>query len=347
MKKFKPALNVEQICQITGAVYQGEENLVFDNACEPSDATSSSVIFWEQEKMFETVQNSGAGLIICPPQEAHRLPGRNLLLSPRPYFTLMSLVAWWLNEATDKPAPGIHPSAVVDPTASLGDGVSIGALARIGKNVKIGAGSVIGDGCQIENNVSVGKSCRLYPRVTVYEDCVIGSGVIIHSGVVIGADGFGFMLLDGKQQKIPQIGNVVIEDNVEIGANTTIDRATLGSTVIGAGSKLDNLVQVGHNCKIGHHCILCAQVGLAGSTILGDYVYLAGQVGVAGHLTIGDRAMVGAQSGVANNVPPDARYMGYPADDANLTKRVFASQKHLPEIYRHYLRQIKSEKEEQ
>lgn len=343
MKRFDQALNIDQICKITGAEYQGEDNLVLDSVSEPSDAQANCVIFWEQEQLFEIVKNSAAGLVICTPEGAARLRGRNLLLTPKPYFTLMSLVAWWLNQSSPKPAPGIHPGAAVDPSATIGTGTYIGAHSSIGRNARIGTNCFIGEHCHLGENVIVGDNSKLYPHVVIYEDCVLGNDTIIHSGVVIGADGFGFILLEGKQQKIPQIGNVVIGNYVEIGANTTIDRATLGSTVIGEGTKVDNLVQIGHNCQIGKHCILCAQVGLAGSTVLGDYVYLAGQVGVAGHLTIGDRAMVGAQSGIAHDIPPDGRYMGYPADDANLTKRIFASQKHLPEIYRFYLKQLKND----
>ncbi|MDZ4122092.1 MAG: UDP-3-O-(3-hydroxymyristoyl)glucosamine N-acyltransferase [Candidatus Cloacimonadaceae bacterium] len=158
----------------------------------------------------------------------------------------------------------------------------------------------------------------------------------MHSGVVIGSDGFGYILMQGRQQKIPQIGNVVIHNDVEIGAGTTIDRATFGSTVIGEGTKIDNMVQIGHNCTIGKHSIICAQVGLAGSTNVGDYVYLAGQVGVAGHLTIHDRAMVGAQSGVANDIEAGAKYFGYPARNADLTKRIMAVERYLPDMYRAY-----------
>jgi UDP-3-O-[3-hydroxymyristoyl] glucosamine N-acyltransferase len=190
-------------------------------------------------------------------------------------------------------------------------------------------------------NVAIGSGTHLFPRVTIYESCQIGKNSIIHSGVVIGADGFGYQVFGGKQQKIPQVGNVIIGDEVEIGPNTTIDRATLGSTVIGNGTKIDNLVQIGHNCEIGQHSNLCAQVGLAGSTIVGDFVYLAGQVGAAGHIKIGSQAMVGAQSGVASDVPEKARYFGSPATDANQAKRLIVAQKHLPDMLRAYQKSLK------
>ncbi|HNW25029.1 MAG TPA: UDP-3-O-(3-hydroxymyristoyl)glucosamine N-acyltransferase, partial [Candidatus Cloacimonas sp.] len=235
------------------------------------------------------------------------------------------------------------PTAIVAEDVRFEGEVAIGANVVIGSGCTLGKGVIIAAGCSIGKNVTIGKGTKLFANVCIYDDCVIGRDCILHSGVVIGADGFGFMLIEGKQQKIPQVGNVVISDNVEIGANSCIDRATLGSTIIGRGTKIDNLVQVGHNCIIGEHSILCSQVGLAGSTVIGDYVYLAGQVGIADHLQIGNRAMVGAQSGVSGNIPEDGRYFGYPAMDANLTKRIMAIQKNLPDMYHFYLKAKKNE----
>jgi len=198
--------------------------------------------------------------------------------------------------------------------------------------VKIGRNTIIEANSVIQQNVQIGSNCHIYPNVTIYEDYIIKNKVILHAGCVIGADGFGYIFYEGKHNKIPQVGNVIIEDEVEIGANSAIDRATIGSTIVGKGTKIDNLVQVGHNCTIGENSILCAQVGLAGSTEIGNIVYLAGQVGVAGHLKIDDGAMVGAQSGVAKYIPKKAKYFGTPAIDAGLQKRMFISLKKLPEI---------------
>jgi len=335
MKKFSPSLGTVQLRFLPGVSYTGDMNLRIDSVTTPDQAIPSSAIFLEQEKLFEIAKASDAGLIITTAAFATRLEGRNLLICEKPYITTMILLSQWLAMAPKQPA-GIHPSAVIDASAQVSDtavieaGVKIGAHAVIGDNCRIGAD------CSIGNNVVLGDGCLFYPRVVVYEDCEIGREVIIHSGAVIGADGFGFALLDGVQRKIPQIGNVIIHDYVEIGANTCIDRATLGSTVIGEGTKLDNLVQIGHNCVIGRQSILCAQVGLAGSTVVGDYVYIAGQVGAAGHLSIGDRAMIGAQAGITNHIPPDSKYFGSPATEANLMKRIMAAQKHLPDIYRFY-----------
>ncbi len=339
MKRFATSLGVDQIRAVIGGEFVGEAKLSLSSVSEPREAGPDTIIFCEQEKYFEAVQASAAGLIICSPACSDRLPGRNLLITDKPYFALMRLVSWWLHFSEPRPQAGIHPLAQVGKATRLGEGVAIAAGVSIGKNCVIADNAIIEANCQIGDNVSIGANTHLYPNVSVYADTIIGKEAIIHSGCVVGADGFGFLLLEGIQQKIPQIGNVVIGDHVEIGANTTIDRATLGSTKIGEGTKIDNLVQIGHNCQVGRHCILCAQVGLAGSTIVGDYVYLAGQVGVAGHLSIGDRAMVGAQAGVTHDIPADGRYFGSPAEEAGLMKRIMASQKKLPELYRFYLKQ--------
>jgi UDP-3-O-[3-hydroxymyristoyl] glucosamine N-acyltransferase len=211
------------------------------------------------------------------------------------------------------PSPGIHPSAVVASSAILGDGVSVGPLAVIESGSMIGAGSVIGAGCLIGSEVSLGEKCRLYPGVMIRERCILGDRVILQPGAVIGSCGFGYELQEGRHVKIPQTGIVEIGDDVEIGANTTIDRARFGRTVIGEGSKIDNLVQIAHNVQVGPHSIICSQVGISGSTRIGSYVTLAGQVGLAGHIEIGDQAILGAKAGVTKNVPAGAILIGAPA----------------------------------
>jgi len=211
--------------------------------------------------------------------------------------------------------PGVHPTAVLGEGAELGEDVAIGAYAVIGDGVHIGSGSRIFPHVFVGPATTIGAETTLYPHVTVREGCRLGQRVIIHSGAVIGSDGFGYASVEGVHHKIPQVGVVEIGDDVEIGANTTIDRARFGRTVIGAGTKIDNLVQIAHNVEIGEHCILVAQVGVAGSTVLGKHVQLAGQCGVGGHLSIGDQAIVAAQSGVSKNVPPRTVVRGYPARD--------------------------------
>ncbi len=211
------------------------------------------------------------------------------------------------------PPSGIHPSAVVDPTAIIGADVSVGPLCVIEAGAVIGQGTVIGSGCLIGGESRIGTGCRLYAGAIVRERCVLGDRVILQPGAVIGSCGFGYEFKEGRHVKIPQTGIVEIENDVEIGANTTVDRARFGRTVIGEGSKIDNLVQIAHNVQIASHTIICSQVGIAGSTRVGSYVTLAGQVGLAGHLEIGDKAIIGAQSGLSKNVPEGSMVIGAPA----------------------------------
>ncbi len=220
----------------------------------------------------------------------------------------------------------------------------------IGENSVVGDGCVIGANCAIGANVKLGSNCRLFPNVTIYDTCILKDRVILHSGAVIGADGFGYALIGGKQVKIPQIGDVIIEDDVEIGANSCVDRATLGTTVIGARTKLDNLVQIGHNVVTGTDTIFCSQVGIAGSTEIGSRVYLAGQVGVADHRKIGNDVMVGAQSGIAKNVPDGAKQFGSPAIDDKQEKRVLLSLMKLPDFMKETrlaLKRVKDKNEDE
>ena len=209
--------------------------------------------------------------------------------------------------------PGIHPSASVSSESFLGEKVSVGPNAVIEKGAVIGTGTVIGAGSVIGQEVRIGNDCHIHPNVTIRERCIVGNRVILQPGAVIGSCGFGYELHEGRHRKIPQTGIVEIGDDVEIGANTTIDRARFGRTLIGEGTKIDNLVQIAHNVQIGSHTIICAQVGIAGSTRIGSYVTLAGQVGLAGHIEIGDKAVIGAQSGLSKNVPAGSMVIGAPA----------------------------------
>lgn len=341
MKIFRKQLSPKEIVGLVGGEFSGEHSLILSSVSDPDGADPTSVVFIEQDKYLETIIASRAGLIICGRHHAEKLTGRNLLISDKPYFSLMVLVSIWLRlEASDR-IHRVDPAAVIADDVNISSEVTIGANAVISSGCKIGEGSVIEAGCNLGENVSLGKDCHLFPNVTIYSETVIGDRVTIHSGAVIGADGFGYLPEGGKQLKIPQIGNVEIGNDVEIGANTTIDRATLGTTRIGEGTKIDNLVQIGHNCVVGKHCILCAQVGLAGSTIVGDYVYLAGQSGAAGHITIGTGAMVGAQSGISHDVPQGAKYFGTPAREAAEMKRIMAAERALPQMYREYMRSMR------
>ncbi|MBN2461027.1 MAG: UDP-3-O-(3-hydroxymyristoyl)glucosamine N-acyltransferase [Candidatus Cloacimonetes bacterium] len=333
MKKFSIPLGIEQIAsRIPGKLIMRQKTPL-DNVSELNSANANSVCFYENEKYLADLQVSQAGLIFVPIDFDPQLKrNSNLILCEKPYVMFMLMVKEWLELTAPKTPPGIAntahiaDTAIVHDTAVIGENVNIAASTRIGEHTVIEANTVIKD------NVIIGKNCHLYPNVTIYEDCVIGDRVTLHAGVVIGSDGFGYIQHEEQQKKIPQVGNVVIEDDVEIGANSCVDRATIGSTIVGRGTKIDNLVQVGHNCVIGNNSILCAQVGLAGSTEIGDLVYLAGQVGVAGHLKIGNKAMVGAQSGVSKSLPADEKYFGSPAREASRAKRIVAAESMLPEL---------------
>ncbi|MBM4398967.1 MAG: UDP-3-O-(3-hydroxymyristoyl)glucosamine N-acyltransferase [Candidatus Cloacimonetes bacterium] len=348
MKSFKQHLTPQSIQGIIGGELTLNRDLELSSIADPTEAMEHSVVFYDNDKFFPLIKASKAGLILVSNKfkEIVRECNSNLLLVENSYHSILLLMNYWLETERPTFTTCIHETAVIGENVTLPDNIQIGAYVVIEDNVVIGDYSRIDASCMIGKNSKIGKNCHLYPNVSIYEDTELGNNVIIHSGCVIGADGFGYLLISGIQRKIPQIGNVVIHDNVEIGANTTIDRGTISPTVIGEGTKIDNLVQVGHNCKIGKHCILCAQVGLAGSSIVGDYVFLAGQVGLAGHLNIGDEVLVGAQSGVASDIPPKKKYFGTPAREAMHMKKIIAALGSLPDMYKSFYRRKKEHNEE-
>lgn len=231
-----------------------------------------------------------------------------------------------------RPPAGIHPSAVVAPTATVDAGAHVGPCCVVGDNARVGTRVVLHGGNHIGANSKIGDDTVLFPNVTLYPGTELGCRVRIHAGTVIGSDGYGYVQDAGIHRKVPQIGNVIIGDDVEIGANVTIDRGALGPTVIGKGTKIDNLVQIAHNVQIGEHCLVISQVGIAGSTKLGNYVVLAGQVGLAGHLKIGNQVTVAAQSGVMHDIPDGQKWLGSPAAPDKEMKRQFIALKHLHEL---------------
>ena len=228
---------------------------------------------------------------------------------------------------------GIHATAVVSPRATLGRGVALGPHVVVEDEAAIGDGAVLYAGVYVGARARIGEQTLIYPNVVLREDVTIGRRVIIHGGTVIGADGFGFGTVDGVHHKIPQRGTVVIEDDVEIGANCTVDRARFDVTRVGRGTKIDNLVHIAHNVTVGEHSLLVAQVGISGSTTLGHHVTLGGQVGVVGHVTIGDHAVVGAQGGVTKSMPPGSHWWGTPARDLAQWKKIYGYVQVLPKLY--------------
>lgn len=321
------------------------KTIYLNNVAELEEANENSVCFYQNKAFYDKMLGSKAGLIFVPSDfDENLLPETNLIKTEQPYILFMMLVQKWLDVSAPLAKSDIHESVVIAESAEIGENVVIGPNSVIDDKVSIADGCIIGANCYLGKNVQLGSGCKLFPRVNIYEDCILGNKVILHSGVVIGADGFGYILHQGQQFKVPQVGNVLIKDNVEIGANSCVDRATLGTTVIGENTKLDNLVQIGHNCNIGKNSIICSQTGLAGHSHVGDRVYLAGQVGCADHITIGDDVMVGAQSGVAQDVKAGSKVFGYPALDAGTAKRIMLSQPYLPELVKFYRKRLKEEK---
>jgi UDP-3-O-[3-hydroxymyristoyl] glucosamine N-acyltransferase len=294
------------------------------------EAEEGDITFLSNPKYEPFLETTKASAVISLPGTQS---GKPLLWNEDPYFAFLRILTLFAEDASARYPRGIHKTAIIHPEANIGEDVSIGPYCAVEKGARIGRNSTIIFGAYIGEDVEVGEDCLFYPHVTIRERCSIGERVILHPGVVIGADGFGFAKNGSTHQKVPQIGRVIIEDDVEVGANSTVDRATTGITRISRGSKIDNLVQIAHNVTVGENSILAAQVGISGSTELGKNVVLAGQAGLVGHITIGDNAMVGAQGGVTKSIPPGMKVSGYPAREHTLAKRLNAYTGKLPNIY--------------
>ena len=296
-----------------------------------ADANPGDLSFFGNPKYIVALRKSRASAILVPEQFTENL-GTHCLHVENPAEAFAALLPLFTPEPL-KYEPGIHPSAIIHETARIGEGCTIGAYCVVEKDAVLGARTILAPHTMLGQESIIGEDCHLHHRVTVRERCRIGHRVIIHSGVVIGADGFGYEFREGRQHKIPQTGTVQIDDDVEIGANSTIDRARFGRTWIQTGTKIDNLVQIGHNVTIGEHSILCAQVGISGSTRIGSHVTLAGKVGLSGHIEIGDRVMIGAMSGLAKNVPPNTIMFGAPAQPIREYKENYALLKNIRKLY--------------
>ena len=300
---------ISEIVDLVGGRYDGPRDLTVHGVATLADAEPESLSFLENPKYQSQVATSRAGAILV----SEDLSGddQRWIRVPAPRAAFSRVIAKWFDR---RPTPiGISPLASVAATATLGRNVNVGPFVVIGDGVTIGDDATIFQGVSIEAGAVIGDNTTIYPNVTIYDRSIIGRRCIIHANAVIGSDGYGFAFVNGRHEKMPQIGIVRIGDDVEVGAGATIDRAALGETVIGEGTKIDNLVQIGHNVRVGKHCLLVSQVGIAGSTTLGDYVVVAGQSGFAGHLTIGDRVQVAAKSAVLENVEAGQKVMGIPA----------------------------------
>lgn len=319
-----------EIAQRLGAEVIGDPTLVLAGFAPADRAQPGDLTFAENESYFARAEQSAASAVIVDKPFAS---SRKVLIRAADARIAFAKVLPLFFPEPAFPA-GIHPTAIVpasaqvDPTAHIGPYCVLGEKVRVGAHAVLQAADYVGAGSQL------GEEVNLFPNVTLYARTEVGDRVRIHSGSVVGSDGFGYVPDGGMHRKVPQIGNVIIREDVEIGANVTIDRGALGPTIIGRGTKIDNLVQVAHNVCIGEHCLLVSQAGIAGSTKLGNYVTLAGQAGVAGHLKIGNRVVVAAQSGVMTNIPDGETYLWSPAQPNRQAKRQMVALQHLPELLR-------------
>jgi UDP-3-O-[3-hydroxymyristoyl] glucosamine N-acyltransferase len=323
-------LTTAEIAKLLAGEVLGDANATLTGFAATAAAKPGDLTFAETDAFFAAAEDSAATAIIAGSNASSTKKIVIRVANPRIAFAKALAVFF----PEPKFAPGIHPSAVIaasahiDPTAHIGPHCTVAERVKIGANVVLQSGNFIGD------DSVLGDETNLFPNVTIYSRTQIGRRVRIHAGTVIGSDGFGYVFDSGFHRKVPQVGNVVIGDNVEIGSNSSVDRGALGSTVIGKGTKIDNLVQVAHNVEIGEHCILCAQVGIAGSAKVGNYVVMAGQVGIAGHLKIGNQVTVGSKSGVMHNIPDGEQWLGAPAQPDKQAKRVMIAMQRLPDLFK-------------
>jgi UDP-3-O-[3-hydroxymyristoyl] glucosamine N-acyltransferase len=330
---------LEELAQITGAKLIGDPGHTITGIDALESATRSDASFLANLSYASLLHQSQAGVVCIDPSFA-LVEGKNFLVSDNPSRTFQQIIEIFLSaETRESGFKGVHPTAAVHPETHIADNVTIGPYAVIDRGAKIGAGTKIGACVSIGPGVEIGIACTIYPHVTIRECCIIGNRVTIQPGAVIGSCGFGYTTdARGVHTKLDQVGTVVIEDDVEIGANATIDRGRFKETRIGQGSKIDNLVQIAHNVQIGPNNIIIAQVGIAGSTRTGRNVVLGGQVGVIGHLELGDGVMVAARGGVSKSLPKRGKYAGAPAMPLTEHNR---KQVHLNRI-EGYVKQIES-----
>lgn len=335
MKNFTTQLSSAEINQIVEGKLVKNIKTSINTVGDLKEANVNTLAFYNDEKFQDQFNNSKAGLVLVNSKSIIKVnKSRNYIITPKPYVAFLKIISYFLKNEKNKEIPGsiIDDSAKIHDSAKLSQNIKIGSNVVISENVKLGNYTKIEDNVVIGANVEIGDETHIFPNVTIYHDCIIGKQVTIHAGTVVGSDGFGYLWDGKKQQKIPQIGGVIIEDEVELGSNVSIDRGALGNTVIGQDTKIDNLVQIGHNVQIGKHTIICSQTGIAGSSEVGDEVTLAGQVGVADHVKIGDNVTVAAMSGISNDVPDGKIMFGYPATDAGKQRRIIASLRSLPEL---------------
>ena len=323
-----PTFTAAQLAQQLEGEVLGDGSLQLSGFALIDRANPGDLVFAENEAYFAAAEQSGASAILAPEQFSSSK--KTLIRVKNPRVAFARVLPLFFPEP--QPSPGIHVSAVVAKSAQVDPGAHIGPHCVIGERVKIGARTALLGGNHVGDDSQLGDDGRLFPNVVIYARTQIGNRVRIHAGAVIGSDGYGYVFDAGQHRKVLQLGNVIIHDDVEIGSNACIDRGALGPTVIGRGTKIDNLVQVAHNVVVGEHCLLVGQSGIAGSTKLGNFVVVAAQAGVAGHLKIGDQAVIAGQSGVMNEIPAGEKWLGSPACRDINAKRQYIALRRLPDL---------------
>lgn len=323
-------MTTQELARLVDGTLNGDGRVEICRAAGLETAGPDELAFAEGDRALALAANSQAACVLVPAGLA--VAGRTTIAVPHPKLAFIRAA-----EALHPPAPvapGIHPTAVVSPEAKLAAEVKVGPHAVIERGVNVGAGTRIAAGVFLGENVQVGAQCVFYPRVTVYAGARLGDRVTLHAGVTVGGDGFGYVFAEGRHQKFPQLGQVIIEDDVEIGCNSTVDRGSLGTTVIGQGTKIDNLVQIAHNVKIGRHCVIAAQTGISGSVEIGDYVVMGGQVGIGDHVRVEEHATLGGGAGILPGkiVRRGETVWGRPARPLREFKKMYAHLSNLPHL---------------
>jgi UDP-3-O-[3-hydroxymyristoyl] glucosamine N-acyltransferase len=298
-------------------------------------ARPGDITFLGNPKYKPAVAATRASIVLLPPDYVGE-PGANQMhmIVDNPSVALARLCSRVEQALWPRPEPGIHPTAVVARDATVAASATVGPLCVVEAGASVGEGTHLQSQVFVGRGSAVGRDCWLMPGVVICAECTLGDRVRLHPGVVVGADGFGYEFAKGRHEKVPQVGTVEVGDDVEIGSNSTVDRSRFEKTVIGEGTKIDNLVQIGHNVVVGRHCLICAQVGIAGSVTMQDHVVVGGQVGIVGHLTIGAGAMIAAQSGVKDDVPARTSFWGSPARPILLEQRIWALRNRLPDLFK-------------
>ncbi|MBK9293232.1 MAG: UDP-3-O-(3-hydroxymyristoyl)glucosamine N-acyltransferase [Oligoflexia bacterium] len=332
------SFKASEVCKKFGANLVGDPDFEIKAVGDPRSAELHTACFVSQPNYLDAALNSKSGFLVLKEDfykqvDKNRANQKTFAITKNPYLFFVNLMGLFYPK--QKMKPGVHPQAFVHPEAKLHANVQVGAFVSVEKNAVVDEGVILQATSFVGEGAKIGKGSIIYAGAKIYHYCEVGQDCIIHSGAVIGSDGFGFIQDENKNQvKIPQVGKVILGDQVEIGANTTIDRGTFEDTVIGFGVKIDNLVQIGHNCRIGDNTIICAHGGISGNTIIGKNCLLSGKVGTKGHLEIGDNVQIGGQSGISKDIPSNKVVKGYPAVELKEYLKIHALYMKLPEIYK-------------